>query len=158
MLQIEWLVTTIGFGAAEKDPSNTCQTLHKIDNFGYRLCFEGNLVTPPGTLHGAWNVDNIISTSDKRLKRDIEPFACRMIRSWVSMTQVTWNSMLKFGETEHEQIVKHWNNAFSQSLPSFCLPVFRIPIEEFFENVDRRFLVRFSKKVTWLVVRSSLLD
>jgi hypothetical protein len=33
-----------------------------------------------GTLHGAWNVDNIISTSDKRLKRDIEPLALALAK------------------------------------------------------------------------------
>jgi len=33
-----------------------------------------------GTLHGAWNVDNIISTSDKRLKRDIEPLGAALAK------------------------------------------------------------------------------
>merc|ERR1719506_3218446 len=33
-----------------------------------------------GTLHGAWNVDNIISTSDKRLKRDIEPLGSALAK------------------------------------------------------------------------------
>ena len=27
----------------------------------------------PGTLHGAWSADVAISTSDRRLKKDIEP-------------------------------------------------------------------------------------
>merc|ERR1719171_3141891 len=39
-----------------------------------------------GTLHGAWNVDNIISTSDKRLKRDIEPLGSALAKEATGST------------------------------------------------------------------------
>merc|ERR1719387_2569440 len=102
-----------------------------------------------GTLHGAWNVDNIISTSDKRLKRDIEPLGHALAKEAGSTDALNSDTSISWVLRELRPVAYRFNRGseakymrlgfiaqeLESVLPMLTRPISDAPGDEAFKGV-----------------------